>query len=88
MEVFFRIGDELVDPKRAWVKNRSAGGIGLSVTEHLSEGKHLSVRPTLVPEGVAWVVVEVKNCRPFMGRWMLGCRFINPPQDDLLALFG
>jgi hypothetical protein len=88
LEVFIRSDDESADSRRAWVKNRSAGGIALSVTEPVTEGIQLSVRPTLVPEGVPWVLVEVKYCRPFMGRWVLGCRFIDPPPDDVLALFG
>jgi hypothetical protein len=88
LEVFIWSNDASADSRRAWVKNRSVGGIGLSVTEPVPEGVQLSVRPTLVPEGVPWVLVEVKNCRPFVGRWMLGCRFVDPLPDDVLALFG
>jgi hypothetical protein len=88
LEVFIRADEKSADSRRAWVKNRSAGGIGLSVTEAFPEGAQLSVRPTLVPEGVPWVLVEVKSCRPFLGRWMLGCRFVDSPPDDILALFG
>ena len=88
LEVFIRSNDESADSRCAWVKNRSAGGIGVSVTEPVPEGVQLSVRPTLVPEGAPWVLVEVKNCRPLVGRWMLGCRFIERPPDDVLVLFG
>jgi hypothetical protein len=88
LEVFIRSNNESPDSRRAGVKNRSAGGIGLSVTELIPEGTRLSVRPTLVPDEAPWVLAEVKNCRPFVGRWMLGCQFIDPPPDDVLALFG
>jgi hypothetical protein len=88
LEVLFEQGDQPTPANGAWVKNRSTGGLGLSVSEPLPVGSQLRLRPTLAPEGIPWVHVEVKHCRPLLGRWMVGCQFIDPVSDEVLALFG
>jgi hypothetical protein len=88
LEVFVSDGGAPVEPGRAWVKNRSPRGLGLSVAEPVAEGSRLCVRPTLAPDGTPWVLLEVKHCHPLAGRWMLGCQFTEPPPDDVLVLFG
>ena len=67
LEVLFEQADQPMSAKGAWVKNRSAGGLGLSVSEPLPVGTQLRLRPTLAPEGVPCVCVEVKHCRPLLG---------------------
>jgi hypothetical protein len=58
------------------------------VAEPVAESTHLSIRPTLAPESVPWVRVEVKNCHPLAGRWLLGCRYLDAPPLEVLVLFG
>jgi hypothetical protein len=70
-----------------WVRDRSPGGLGLATERPLDVGTWLRVRPTIVPDDVAWVDVLVKDVRPQGPRWVLGCQFVEVPPRELLMLF-
>jgi len=71
----------------AWVRDRSKTGIALATEKSLDVGTWLRVRPTNVPEDVAWVDVLVKDVRSQGPRWLLGCQFVEVPPRELLMLF-
>jgi len=73
--------------ERAWITNRSAGGLRLSATQPVEVGRVVRVRASGAPDHVPWVAVEVKACAPVTGRWALGCAFAEPPAEDAMALF-
>jgi hypothetical protein len=70
-----------------WVRDRSQGGLALSTDKPLDVGTWLRIRPTIVPDDVAWVDVLVKDVRPQGPRWVLGCQFVEEPPRELLLLF-
>jgi hypothetical protein len=74
-------------PERAWIMNRSAGGLRLSATQPVEVGRVVRVRASGASDDVPWVAVEIKACAPVTGRWALGCAFAEPPADEVLALF-
>src|SRR5262249_1200401 len=82
-------GDARVEPVRAWVVDRSAGGLGLELEEEgeVDLGTVLSVRPTDAPD-VPWVKIEVRNRLKHGTTWRLGCRFLRPPAWNVLMRFG
>ncbi len=73
--------------RTGWVRDRSAGGLGLTTEKPLEVGSWLRVRPTSVPDDVPWVDVMVRHCRPQGAKWVLGCQFVEPPPHELLLLF-
>jgi hypothetical protein len=87
VEVFLLEGRPLAEPPRGWVRNRSTGGLGLSVTQPMAEGSILSVRVTTEPDTVPWVQLTVRNCHPLGDRWILGCQFTAPPPSDVMLTF-
>jgi hypothetical protein len=87
VEVFLGDDQPAAESPRGWIRNRSAGGLGLSTTQPRAEGTLLRVRVTTVPESVPWVAVIVKNCHPLGDRWMLGCQFAAPPPTDVVLTF-
>jgi hypothetical protein len=87
VEVALPSGQVLAEPIRGWVKNRSPGGLAVSVSQSVAEGTVLDVRITLAPDTVPWVPVEVKGCHAHAGRWLLHCQYIGTPPADVLALF-
>src|SRR5207249_139142 len=70
-----------------WVKDRSHGGLALTTEKPLEVGSWLRVRPTIVPDDVAWVDLLVRDVRPQGPRWVLGCQFVEAPPRELLLLF-
>jgi hypothetical protein len=72
---------------KGWVRDRSAGGLGLTTEMPIDVGAWLKVRPTTVPDDVAWVDVLARHCRAQGSRWVLGCQFVEPPPRELLVLF-
>jgi hypothetical protein len=87
IEVFLRDDSAPEMAARAWVRNRSTGGLGLSVAQPVAEGAILHVRVTTAPDSVPWVAVRVKGCRPFVDRWALNCQFVSPPPPEVMLLF-
>jgi hypothetical protein len=76
------------DPYRAWVLDRSTGGLCLAAPEEVATGTVLSVRTGNAPDTVPWVQMEVKSCREVDGNWELGCQFVKTPNWNTMLLFG
>jgi hypothetical protein len=70
-----------------WVLNRSQGGVALSMAEPMAVGSFLSIRITTAADLMPWLLVEVKHQAPRAGRWLVGCKFVNPPPEEVLLLF-
>jgi hypothetical protein len=70
------------------VLDRSMHGLCLTGTESVPVGTFLRVRCKQYGEEAPWVEVEVRNCRPRDGRFLLGCRFTQPQLLSVLLLFG
>jgi hypothetical protein len=75
-------------PISGLVSDRSVEGLGLAVNEAFEVGTILSVRPAAAPSTVAWVQVEVMNCRRKDAGWELGCRYVHTPPWNTRMLFG
>jgi hypothetical protein len=75
------------EPALGWILNRSRGGLGLSSSQPMAVGTFLNVRISNAPPTVPWVLLEVKSCHPRGGRWIVGCRFVYPPPEDVLLMF-
>jgi hypothetical protein len=75
-------------PVRAYVLDRSTGGLCLSVPEAIEAGTVLSVRAVNAPPATPWVKLEVRNCRPVGNEFELGCKFLSTPPWNILLLFG
>jgi hypothetical protein len=67
------------DPLRGAVVNRSTEGVALLVDDAYEAGAMLKVRAILAPKDVAWIDIEVKNCRPAGRNWVIGCQYPEPP---------
>ncbi len=87
IEVFLRGETTTAEPARGWVKNRSAGGLCISVPRPVPEGTILEVRFTLAPEAIPWVRAQVKGCRSVTGRWVLHCQYLGVPSPEAVLLF-
>jgi PilZ domain-containing protein len=74
-------------PQRAWVVDRSPGGIRLLVREAMQEGEFLLVRPASADSEAPWVGVQVKNAQPKDEQQELGCEFVLPSSWDAHLLF-
>jgi hypothetical protein len=81
-------GDPSETPLRAWVVNRSRGGVRIVSTKQFAAGAVLAIRTIDAPEDIPWVQVEVRNCRPKGPRWALGCKFLEQLPWSMLLLFG
>jgi len=57
---------------RAFVAERSPGGLALRLDRPLDPGVILLVRPACLP-APEMLVVEVKHCHPEAGEWVAGC---------------
>lgn len=69
-------------PFRAFLVDRSSGGLGLWVDQPFEVGTTLNIRPEDAPARISWTQVEVRYCYKPGSHWKLGCRFIeNPPED-------
>jgi hypothetical protein len=71
--------------RRAWLVDVSAGGVGLLLTEEVRPGTRLALE--FAP--VFWVLrAAVVHCTGLDGgKWLVGCRFDYPlDDDDLQAL--
>jgi uncharacterized protein YbjT (DUF2867 family) len=88
VKVYVCLGDDLNTMFEGWVIDRSVGGLALSVPKQIGEGGILSLRTPDAPQTVAWVQVEVKNCRARGRQWEIGCQFLMPLPWNVLLLFG
>jgi hypothetical protein len=75
------------EPFPGLVRNRSMGGLRLTVPQALEENSILSVRAADA-ENSPWVQVEVKWCHPKGESWELGCQFVRTPTYSQMLLFG
>jgi hypothetical protein len=80
--------DAEAEPIRAYVLDRSTGGLCLAVPEAIDAGTILSVRATNAPPTTPWVQLEVRNCRAVGNEFELGCKFVKTPPWSILLLFG
>jgi hypothetical protein len=87
IEVFLRNELTSAEPARGWIKNRSAGGLCISVSQAVPEGATVEVRFTLAPATIPWVRAEVRACRSVAGRWMLHCQYLGTPSPEAVLLF-
>jgi PilZ domain len=89
VEVHLR-SHEHADPAcgpRGWVRDRCLNGLALTTEKPIEIGSWLRIRPTTVPDDVAWVDVMVRNCRQQGSRSVVGCQFVEAPPRELLLLF-
>jgi hypothetical protein len=75
------------DSPRAWVMDRSKGGLGIASPHPYYQGTNLGVRVANAPPGTPIVYVQVKSCHERAGRWFLNCAFIAVPPQEVLLLF-
>ena len=80
--------DGLQDPCRAWIMDRSLGGLCLAVEEPVEQGTVLRVRAAAAPARTPWVQATVRHCRQKADVWELGCEFVRTPSWDVLLQFG
>ncbi len=76
------------EPILVWVIDRSLGGLCLMLSEELSAGTILSIKPRQHPPGTPWVKVQVRTCKRDSDRFELGCQFVRVPPWGVLLLFG
>jgi hypothetical protein len=88
IEVLVNDAEATGEPVRAWVIDRSMGGLGLAVSEAVDVGTVLSLRPCQAPLGTPWVRVEVKTCKRARDQFEVGCQFVRTPPWSILLLFG
>jgi hypothetical protein len=81
-------GEDDAEPMLAKVKNRSKGGLCLSVTSPVDVGTILSVRATRTSETTPWVTVRVRRSRQRKDHWEIGCQFEGEYCWATLAQFG
>jgi hypothetical protein len=65
-------------PERAWIVDRSQGGMRILAQSPAPEGAVLWVRPTGASEDTPWVAVRVKSCHTDDEHQVMGCEFIIP----------
>jgi c-di-GMP-binding flagellar brake protein YcgR len=76
------------EPLRGWVVDRSAGGLGILLSQALEIGTTVRVRPDRPDSLPRWVEVRIVQCRPERIRWRVGCQFVEAPSWALLRSFG
>jgi hypothetical protein len=88
VEVLVRGAEAAQEPVRAWVIDRSMGGVCLLLNEEAAPGTVLSVMPRRAPPGTPWVHAEVRSCKREKDGYEVGCRFVRTPPWAVLLLFG
>jgi serine/threonine protein kinase len=76
------------EPLRAWLLNRSLGGLALLVEEAIEIETDVWVRPTAELYSQCWFSVRIIYCVPERIRWRVGCQFLEPVSWDSLRVFG
>jgi hypothetical protein len=69
-------------PALGLLRNRSAGGLGISCQHPVSPGTLLNVRATVAPASAAWAPLVVRACTPFATGWMLHTEFVGAPSEE------
>jgi hypothetical protein len=75
-------------PCLGYVRNRSIGGLCLSVPQPFQEGTLIRVKPRHSSDTNLWIPMIVRKCRAHRGSWELGCQFQQTPSYNVLLLFG
>jgi len=88
VEVLVADAEVTTELGRAWVVDRSLGGLCLQVDNPMEAGTVLSVRASAAAQGTPWTQVEVRSCRQDGHRWQLGCRYVRTPSWSVQLLFG
>ena len=88
VEVFYARPEDKRDPRRAWVVDRSIGGLGMHLTEEIAAGTILAVLPVNASEMTPWMDVEVVQCKKIDAAWEVGCKFVKTPPSLILMQFG
>ena len=87
-EVYLAFPDKKKSPNRAWVLDRSMGGIGLQVSDEYKADTPMAVLPVNAPEMTPWVDIVVRTCRSNDDGYELGCQFVKTPNWSVLLMFG
>jgi L-lactate permease len=74
--------------QKAYVLDRSTGGLKLGVSNKITVGSSLMVKASNAPDTVPWITVIVRNCRDQGEHFELGCEFEVTPPWNVLLLFG
>jgi hypothetical protein len=75
-------------PIRAWVLDRSFGGLCVLADQAIAQGTKLRVRPRNAAAATPWTDVTICSCREDDGQYELGCQFHHTPNYSLLLMFG
>jgi hypothetical protein len=76
------------EPVKAWVFDRSMGGLGLLLDDEVTVGTVLSLRARNAPRSTPWVQVAVRSCKKDSAGYEVGCEFLRTPPWNILLLFG
>jgi hypothetical protein len=88
VEVYVARSQSDAELLRAWVVDRSLGGLCLKLDRPLDVGAVVTVRPCETSNLTPWVDVEVKHCVQAGESWHVGCRFLRTPPWGVLLLYG
>ena len=88
VEVFVAVGEETTPRCRAWVVDRSVGGLALTLNDEIKPETRLRILPVNATGVTPWTEVEVRCCRPIKEGFELGCQFVRQPQWSVLLMFG
>lgn len=75
-------------PSDGVVLDRSRHGLLVAVGRPMPVGTRLNVRAAHAPDELAWIPIEVRNCRQKDDRWLLGCKLKRELPWTELLLFG
>jgi hypothetical protein len=76
------------EPEKAFVIDRSRGGLRLSVSRPMAVGTTFHVRACHAPEDLPPIQVLVRHCSQKEQRWHVGCQFMESLPWSVLLLFG
>ena len=70
------------------IRDASPGGIGLILKRRFEPGTVLSVEVAVKPEGRCSFLARVVHATPYRkGRWVIGCAFARPIEQQELRIF-
>ncbi len=87
-EIYIAHPDAKDRPARAWVIDRSIGGLCIHASTEYLPSSVLTVLPVNAPEMTPWVDIEVRTCRQVKDVHELGCQFVKTPNWSVLLMFG
>jgi hypothetical protein len=76
------------EPFQGWIRDRSMGGLSITVYRPVEIDTIVSVRSTGADQLTPWIHVHVKRCAvQGDGHWELGCQFVRTPSYSQLLSF-